>query len=347
MQQQPAPDTRTASDTVLEVEGLQTHFFTRSGVARAVDGVSFDLKRGETLGLVGESGCGKSVTSLSILRLVPDPPGRIVGGAVRLDGRNLLDFPEERMKQVRGNDISMIFQEPMTSLNPVFTIGQQISEAILLHQGLSKKAALEKAVEMLKLVHIPEPQRRVREYPHQLSGGMRQRVMIAMALSCNPRVLIADEPTTALDVTIQAQILDLILELQERLGTAVIMITHDLGVIAETARRVVVMYAGRKIEEAEVVSLFREPLHPYTHGLLASVPHLAVLSGKEEKKERLAEIKGIVPPLTSLPPGCAFAPRCPHADEQCRGEYPPYEEKRPGHWAACWHAERIAEAGSG
>jgi oligopeptide/dipeptide ABC transporter ATP-binding protein len=345
--QQPAPETRTASDTVLEVDGLQTHFFTRSGVARAVDGVSFDLKRGETLGLVGESGCGKSVTSLSILRLVPDPPGRIVGGAVRLDGRNLLDFPEERMKQVRGNDISMIFQEPMTSLNPVFTIGQQISEAILLHQGLSKKAALDKAVEMLKLVHIPEPQRRVREYPHQLSGGMRQRVMIAMALSCNPRVLIADEPTTALDVTIQAQILDLILELQERLGTAVIMITHDLGVIAETARRVVVMYAGRKIEEAEVVSLFREPLHPYTHGLLASVPHLAVLSGKEEKKERLTEIKGIVPPLTSLPPGCAFAPRCPHADEQCRTEYPRYEQKRSGHWVACWHAERIAEAGGG
>jgi len=337
----------TDDEKVLEVENLQTHFFTRTGIARAVDGVSFDVRRGETLGLVGESGCGKSVTSLSILRLVPDPPGRIVGGAVRFDGRDLLALSEDEMKKVRGNDVSMIFQEPMTSLNPVFTIGAQIAEAILLHQGLSKKAAMDKAVEMLKLVHIPEPQRRVREYPHQLSGGMRQRVMIAMALSCNPRVLIADEPTTALDVTIQAQILDLILELQERLGTAVVMITHDLGVIAEVARRVVVMYAGRKIEEADVVPLFKEPLHPYTHGLLASVPHLDLLAGKEQKKTRLAEIKGIVPPLTALPVGCNFAPRCPHADDKCRGEYPPYEQKRSGHWAACWHAERIAEAGGG
>ena len=340
------PHSRNSGATdavVLEVEDLKTHFFTRSGVAKAVDGVSFALKKGETLGLVGESGCGKSVTSLSVLRLVPEPPGRIVGGAVRLDGRDLLQLSEERMKEVRGNDISMIFQEPMTSLNPVFTIGQQISEAVLLHQGGSKKEAMERAIEMLRLVHIPEPARRVREYPHQLSGGMRQRAMIAMALSCNPRVLIADEPTTALDVTIQAQILELILELKERLGTAVIMITHDLGVIAETAQRVVVMYAGRKIEETDVVSLFHRPLHPYTHGLLASVPHLEVLSGREkDRKARLAEIPGIVPPLTGLPSGCAFAPRCPYADDQCREAYPPYEEKLSGHFAACWHTTRIA-----
>ena len=348
MEDQPGQAAHAASESILEVEGLSTHFFTRTGVARAVDGVSFSLARGETLGVVGESGCGKSVTSLSILRLVPDPPGRIVAGQVRLDGRNILDLSEDEMKQVRGNDISMIFQEPMTSLNPVFTIGQQISEAVLLHQGLSKKEAMDKAVDMLKLVHIPEPERRVKEYPHQLSGGMRQRAMIAMALSCNPRVLIADEPTTALDVTIQAQILDLILELKERLGTAVIMITHDLGVIAETAQRVVVMYAGRKIEEADAVSLFQRPLHPYTHGLLASVPHLEVLAGKDvDKKKRLAEIPGIVPPLTSLPVGCSFAPRCPYADDKCRAEYPAYEERSAGHWAACWHADRLAEQASG
>ena len=348
MDDKPGQAPRESADAVLEVENLQTYFFTRSGIAKAVDGVSFSLGRGETLGVVGESGCGKSVTSLSILRLVPDPPGRIVGGSVRLDGKDVLQFSEEKMKEVRGNDISMIFQEPMTSLNPVFTIGQQVSEAILLHQGLSKKAAMEKSVDMLKLVGIPEPHRRVREYPHQLSGGMRQRVMIAMALSCNPRVLIADEPTTALDVTIQAQILDLILELKDRLGTAVIMITHDLGVIAETAQRVVVMYAGRKIEEADVVSLFKTPLHPYTHGLLASVPRLEIMSGQERKaSERLAEIPGIVPPLTALPAGCAFAPRCPHADDQCHKQYPPYERKREGHWAACWHSDRIEAAGRG
>ena len=336
----------TNSNVILELDNLQTHFFTRSGVARAVDGVSFSLDRGETLGVVGESGCGKSVTALSILRLVADPPGRIVGGEIRFDGRDLLSLNEEEMKQVRGNDISMIFQEPMTSLNPVITIGHQISEAILLHQGLTKKDALDKSIEMLRLVKIPEAQRRVREFPHQLSGGMRQRVMIAMALACNPRVLIADEPTTALDVTIQAQILDLILELKERLGTAVIMITHDLGVVAETTQRVVVMYAGRKIEEADVVELFQRPLHPYTHGLLASVPHLAVMSGKaHHEKERLAEIPGIVPPLTDLPSGCAFAPRCPHADAQCLAAYPAYERKRSGHWAACWHADRIEGAG--
>ena len=347
MDDQPGQDPHISSEKVLEVENLQTHFFTRSGVARAVDGVSFHLNRGETLGVVGESGCGKSVTAMSILRLVPDPPGRIVGGSIRLDGRDILAMSDEQLKQVRGNEISMIFQEPMTSLNPVITIGHQVAETILLHQGLSKAAAIDKAVDMLKLVHIPEPERRVKEFPHQLSGGMRQRVMIAMALSCNPRVLIADEPTTALDVTIQAQILDLILELKERLGTAVIMITHDLGVIAETAQRVVVMYAGRKIEETDVVSLFQNPLHPYTHGLLASVPHLALLSGKEQQAtDRLEEIPGIVPPLTALPTGCAFAPRCPHADDKCRAEYPNYERKAEGHWAACWHTERIAAGAS-
>ncbi|MDP6708502.1 MAG: ABC transporter ATP-binding protein [Alphaproteobacteria bacterium] len=333
---------------VLEVEDLQTHFFTRGGIVKAVDGVSFDLRRGETLGIVGESGCGKSVTALSVLRLVADPPGRVVGGRVRLDGRDLLALSEPEMKEIRGNDISMIFQEPMTSLNPVLTIGYQIAEAVLLHQGLSKAAAAEKALEMLELVKIPEARQRMKEYPHQLSGGMRQRAMIAMALSCNPKVLIADEPTTALDVTIQAQILDLIVELQEQLGTAVILITHDLGVIAETARRVVVMYAGRKVEESGVHALFDAPMHPYTHGLLASVPRLAIMEGKEQAEgERLMEIPGIVPALVELPPGCTFAPRCAFADEQCRAEYPPYEEKRPAHWAACWHSDRLYGDGHG
>ncbi len=335
-------------DRVLEVEGLKTYFYTREGIVKAVDDVSLHLHRGETLGIVGESGCGKSITALSILRLVPDPPGKIVAGEIRLEGRNLLELGEEEMRDIRGNEISMIFQEPMTSLNPVLTIGQQISEALILHQGLSKAEALERSIEMLALVRIPEPAQRAKEYPHQLSGGMRQRAMIAMALSCNPKVLIADEPTTALDVTIQAQILDLIVDLQEQLGTAVILITHDLGVVAETVQRVVVMYAGKKVEEAEVTLLFAEPLHPYTHGLLASIPSLAILSGEEERSaERLMEIPGIVPPLSNLPPGCAFAPRCPYADAQCRDAYPPYEEKRPGHWAACWHSERLYGAKDG
>jgi peptide/nickel transport system ATP-binding protein len=332
------PDT---AETVLEVEGLKTYFFTRGGVVKAVDDVSFTLKKGETLGIVGESGCGKSMTALSIMRLIPDPPGRIVGGAVRLDGRNLLEADEAEMRDIRGNEISMIFQEPMTSLNPVLTIGYQIGEALRLHQGMSKSQAMNRAIEMLQLVKIPEAAQRVKEYPHQLSGGMRQRAMIAMALACNPKVLIADEPTTALDVTIQAQILDLIVNLKDQLGTAVILITHDLGVIAETAQRVVVMYAGRKVEEADVLSLFDTPLHPYTNGLLASVPHLAIMSGEEEAAERLTEIPGIVPALNDLPAGCAFAPRCPFADEKCQVEYPPYEQKRPGHWAACWHSDRL------
>ncbi len=336
---------------ILAVEGLKTFFHTRQGVVRAVDGVSYDLKKGETLGVVGESGCGKTVTALSILRLVPFPPGKIEAGRVLLGGRDLLALSEREMQSVRGNDISMIFQEPMTSLNPVLTIGHQIGEAIVLHQRLSKKAALEKSLEMLHLVNISEPRRRVKEYPHQLSGGMRQRVMIAMALSCNPRVLIADEPTTALDVTIQAQILELILEMQQKLDTAVILITHDLGVIAETAQRVVVMYAGKKVEEAPVEELFGNPLHPYTHGLLASVPRLAAGSraggrGRAGTRagaggRRLAEIPGIVPSLHDLPGGCAFAPRCAHADNRCLAETPPLEEVQPGHPAACWHSAKL------
>jgi peptide/nickel transport system ATP-binding protein len=342
-----APLPARASDTterVLEVEGLKTYLFTRQGVVRAVDDVSFAAERGETLAIVGESGCGKTMTALSLLRLVPEPPGRIVGGAIRLDGRDLVRLDEAAMRKVRGNEISMIFQEPMTSLNPVMTIGAQISETIRLHQDLSKAAAMEKAVAMLQLVRIPEAARRAREYPHQLSGGMRQRAMIAMALACNPRILIADEPTTALDVTIQAQILDLILDLQQKLGTAVILITHDLAVVAETAHRVIVMYAGKKVEEAGVEELFGAPLHPYTHGLLASIPQLAVIGGAAANADgdrRLKEIPGVVPALTDLPPGCAFAPRCPFADAQCRAAAPGYEQKRPGHWAACWHSERL------
>jgi peptide/nickel transport system ATP-binding protein len=334
---------------VLQVDGLRTLFFTRQGLVRAVDDLSFHVGRGEVLAIVGESGCGKSMTALSIMRLVPTPPGRIDAGQVRLEGRDLLALDEEAMRAVRGNEISMIFQEPMTSLNPVLTVGEQIAEAVRLHQPVSKAEAWTRAVEMLNLVRIPEPVQRAKEYPHQLSGGMRQRAMIAMALACNPKVLIADEPTTALDVTIQAQILDLILKLQEERGTAVILITHDLGVVAESAHRVIVMYAGRKIEEAPVEDLFDRPLHPYTHGLMASVPHLAVLGGDEseanDEPPRLQEIPGMVPPLAALPQGCAFAPRCAHADETCRAVYPDYVERRPGHWAACWHAERLYGGG--
>ncbi|MGK0172423.1 MAG: peptide/nickel transport system ATP-binding protein [Gammaproteobacteria bacterium] len=335
---------------LLQVKDLSTNFFTRSGVVTAVNGVSFDVHAGETVGVVGESGCGKSVTALSILRLVADPPGRIVSGEILLDGRDLLSVSEQEMKKIRGNDISMIFQEPMTSLNPVITIGHQIAESLILHQGMTRKEALIRAIEMLELVRIPEAAKRIKEYPHQLSGGMRQRVMIAMAVSCNPKVLIADEPTTALDVTIQAQILDLILNLQKDLGTAVVLITHDLGVVAETAKRVVVMYAGRKVEESDVEGLFAKPMHPYTEGLLSSVPHLGVIASEDPSAAtepgdvRLTEIPGIVPALINLPPGCTFAPRCPYADEQCRNSYPPYEEKMAGHWSACWHSDRIGTA---
>jgi peptide/nickel transport system ATP-binding protein len=330
------------TEALLEVDNLQTYFFTRQGVVKAVDGVSFTLRRGETLAIVGESGCGKSITALSLLRLIPDPPGRIVTGSIRLDGTELMQLDEGELRKVRGNDISMIFQEPMTSLNPVMTIGRQIAEVVLLHENTTRAAALEKAVEMLRLVRIPEPEQRIKEYPHQLSGGMRQRAMIAIALACNPKVLIADEPTTALDVTIQAQILELIVELQQKLDTAVILITHDLGVVAETAQRVIVMYAGKKVEEAVVGELFARPLHPYTHGLMASIPRLDLMRGAErDTPERLQEISGIVPALNDLPAGCVFAPRCAFADDRCRAQYPPYEEKRPGHWAACWRSDAL------
>src|SRR6186713_916550 len=333
---------------LLEVEDLGTWFYTRQGIVKAVDGVNFGVASGETLAIVGESGCGKSMTALSLMRLIPDPPGRIVSGAIKLGGKDLLKLPEEEMRKVRGNEISMIFQEPMTSLNPVMTIGRQISEALILHRDLDKNAAWKRSIEMLDLVKIPEPTQRAKEYPHQLSGGMRQRAMIAMALACNPKVLIADEPTTALDVTIQAQILDIILDLQKKLGTALILITHDLGVVAETAQRVIVMYAGKKVEEAPVGELFARPLHPYTHGLMASIPRLELMrGGTGETKKRLQEISGIVPALTNLPPGCAFAPRCPFADDQCRREAPPYAEKRPAHWTACWHSERLYGADHG
>ena len=334
---------------LLSVDDLRTYFFTRQGLVKAVDGVSFALKRSETLAIVGESGCGKSITALSLMRLVPEPPGRIVEGSrIVLDGVDLLALGDAEMRKVRGNDISMIFQEPMTSLNPVMTVGRQIGEVLTLHQGLSRSAAEKKAVEMLRLVKIPSPEQRVREYPHQLSGGMRQRVMIAIALACNPKVLIADEPTTALDVTIQAQILELIVELQQKLGTAVILITHDLGVVAETAQRVIVMYAGRKVEEAPVEELFARSLHPYTRGLMASIPRLDLMRGHgDASPDRLQEIPGIVPALYALPKGCAFAPRCPLADDHCRQHYPAYEEKQPGHWVACWKSDLVGGGSHG
>jgi len=348
----PGPDSKArateAAERVLEVDNLQTFFYTRGGLVKAVDGVSFSLGRGATLAIVGESGCGKSVTALSLMRLISDPPGRIVGGAIRLDGVDLMGLDEATMRTIRGNQISMVFQEPMTSLNPVMTIGRQIGEALVLHQDMSQKAATNRAIEMLHLVGIPEPKQRVKEYPHQLSGGMRQRAMIAMALACNPKVLIADEPTSALDVTIQAQILDLIRKLQRELGTAVILITHDLGVVAETAERVIVMYAGRKVEEATVGELFARPLHPYTRGLMNSIPRLALMRRETNRQaQRLQEIPGIVPALSNLPQACTFAPRCAFADDKCRGQFPPYQEKRPDHWAACWHSDAIAEKANG
>ena len=329
-----------ADDMVLDVKNLQTVFFTNSGLFKAVDDISFSVRRGETLAIVGESGCGKSVTALSIMRLVPDPPGRIVGGSVALEGTDLLGLDEAEMRAIRGNRISMIFQEPMTSLNPVMRIGDQITEAVRLHRKLTAKEAWNKAVEMLRLVRIPEPEQRAREYPHQLSGGMRQRAMIAMALACRPALLIADEPTTALDVTIQAQILALIVELQKELGTGLILITHDLGVVAQTAQRVIVMYAGKKVEEASVEALFENPRHPYTRGLMASMPAVATFGSNSDA--RLVEIPGMVPSLTNLPPGCAFAPRCPLAIDRCRAEYPPLQDWGDHHFAACWRAAETA-----
>jgi oligopeptide/dipeptide ABC transporter ATP-binding protein len=342
-----AADAEAASGpAVLEIDNLRTHFFTRAGVIRAVDGVSCAVRAGETLGVVGESGCGKSVTALSVLRLVASPPGRIIGGAIRFGGTNLLDLSESEMEDIRGNEISMIFQEPMTSLNPLMTVGRQIAEAIALHQGLSPRGAMDQAAEMLRRVAIPEPEQRLHAYPHQLSGGMRQRAMIAMALSCNPRVLIADEPTTALDVTIQAQILELMRELQETFGTAILLITHDMGVVAENADRVVVMYAGRKVEEASAQVLFEQPGHPYTRGLLGSIPKLDVAAHSDARRTRLDEIKGMVPSLHNLPDGCTFAPRCAFATDQCRAAYPPLMQHRPGHAIACWHAEKLLTGAS-
>jgi peptide/nickel transport system ATP-binding protein len=321
--------------TLLEVTGLRTQFFSEDGVTRAVDGVSFSIAPGETLGLVGESGCGKSVTALSILRLLPRN-GRVVEGTVRFENNDLLALSESEMRQIRGNRIAMVFQEPMTSLNPVHTIGQQIAEAARIHQGLGRAAAMARAEEMLRLVRIPDADRRIGDYPHQFSGGMRQRAMIAMALTCSPTLLIADEPTTALDVTIQAQILRLMLDLKERIGAAILLITHDLGVVAETCQRVIVMYAGRTVEEAPVLELFDHPAHPYTRGLLTSIPH-----GAGRRRKRLPEIPGVVPSLRAPIVGCAFAPRCAWALEVCRQEAPPIRAVASGHHVACFRAEQV------
>ncbi len=327
---------------LLQIDQLQVHFRTPGGVVRSVNGISFDVNAGETVAIVGESGCGKSVTSMAVLRLVPTPPGRMAG-RILFEGRDLLQASEEQMRDLRGNEISMIFQEPMTSLNPVLTIGQQIGETLQLHQGLTAAQAESRALEMLRLVGITAPQRRLGEYPHQLSGGMCQRVMIAIALACGPKLLIADEPTTALDVTVQAQILDLMRDLQQRLGTAIMLITHDLGVVAQSAHRVIVMYAGRKVEEARVGDLFDRPLHPYTQGLLRAVPRLgSSLTG--DGRADLAEIKGSVPDLRKPLVGCAFASRCPKADALCRSSVPRTNEWAPGHWAACHHTEVGATA---
>ncbi len=326
---------------LLEVENLQTHFRTPDGVNRAVDGVSFSVNEGETLAIVGESGCGKSVTAMSILRLISEPPGKIAG-SIRFMGQDLLSLPEKQMRSIRGNAISMIFQEPMTSLNPVLTIGRQLRETLLLHQAISGQQANARATEMLDLVGISEAPRRLNEYPHQLSGGMRQRVMIAMALACNPRLLIADEPTTALDVTIQAQILDLMADLKNKIGAAIVLITHDLGVVAEVAERVMVMYAGRKVEEAPVGELFAHPLHPYTQGLLGAVPKLG--TSLQGHTSRLKEIPGLVPSLKQKIKGCVFASRCPLAKEPCHEIAPAMQDKGHGHLVACHFAGEVAFA---
>jgi peptide/nickel transport system ATP-binding protein len=322
------------AERLLEVKNLKTYFFTDEGTVRAVDGVDLHIDKSETLGVVGESGCGKSVTALSVMKLIPQPPGKIVEGQIIYDGKNLVDLPAGQMRKIRGKEISMIFQEPMTSLNPVFTCGEQIAEALRLHEGLGRREAMDKTVEMLKLVHIPNAERRVKEYPHQLSGGMRQRIMIAMALSCNPKLLIADEPTTALDVTIQAQILELLNELKGRLKMAIMLITHDMGVIAETAQRVVVMYAAKVAEEASVGDLFKEPLHPYTQGLLRSIPRIDLAA---TERRRLEVIGGTVPTLRGeIAPGCRFAPRCPFVKPVCTEKDPVLKEVKPGHKVSCW-----------
>jgi oligopeptide transport system ATP-binding protein len=317
--------------TLLQVKDLQTQFFTQDGIVKAVDGVSFNLEEGETLGIVGESGCGKSVTVLSIMRLIPNPPGKIVGGQVLFDGEDLLKVDDEEIRRVRGNKIAMIFQDPMTSLNPVLTICRQISESLELHLNMSKDAARKRSIELLELVGIPEAAKRIDDYPHQFSGGMRQRVMIAMGLSCNPQLLIADEPTTALDVTIQAQIIDLVKRLQRELGMAVIWITHDLGVVAGMCKRVLIMYAGNIIEQAPVEEVYANPRHPYTLGLLASIPRLDAV-----RKSRLSPIEGLPPDLIDMPDACPFNPRCPYVQDVCRQKKPQLRSVGPEHQIACW-----------
>ncbi|WP_316570207.1 ABC transporter ATP-binding protein [Neobacillus sp. YIM B06451] len=322
--------TITEKKTLLEIKNLKTHYFTEDGVVPAVDGVDFKIKKGETLAIVGESGSGKSQTSLSIIRLIPSPPGKIVAGEINYDGENLLEKSETQMRQIRGNKISMIFQEPMTSLNPVFRVGDQISESLILHQGMTPKQAMEQSIKLLKLVGIPEAERRVQAFPHELSGGMRQRVMIAIALACNPELLIADEPTTALDVTIQNQILELMKDLKAKLDTSIMLITHDLGVVAEMADRVVVMYSGQIVEQGDVFTIFENPKHPYTEGLLKSMPT------PEKKQGQLYAIDGVVPNPLNLPPGCRFAPRCEYARDLCRAEMPETVVISEEEQVRCW-----------
>ncbi|AEG57894.1 ABC transporter ATP-binding protein [Sinorhizobium meliloti] len=328
---------RTVGEEILlDVRNLETHFYGEESITRALGGISFQVKKGETLGVVGESGCGKSVTALSILRLLPKLAAETVGGEVWFQGHNLLELPEREMRKIRGDKIAMIFQDPMTSLNPVHTVGRQIAEAVQIHTGASRTIAMAKAEEMLRFVRISDPERRVNNYPHEISGGMRQRVMIAMALACSPELLIADEPTTALDVTIQAQILRLIVDLKERMGTAVMFITHDLGVVAETCQRVIVMYAGRIVEQATVTDLFARPMHPYTRALMRSVP-----DRRQGRQRRLPEIPGIVPSLREPIVGCSFAPRCPFSIDICRLQTPVLSDVESGHAAACWRSEEI------
>lgn len=335
----PQEGEKAVTERVLEVNNLRTHFFTDEGLVPSVDGVSFYLDQEETLGIVGESGCGKSVTSLSIMQLVPQPHGRIVGGEILFQGENLITKSPDQMRKIRGNEMAMIFQEPMSSLNPVYTVGNQIAETVILHERLSRREAFNRAVEMLRLVGIPSPEQRARDYPHQLSGGMRQRVMIAMALACNPKLLIADEPTTALDVTIQAQILDLMKKLKSDFHASIMLITHDLGVVAEMCDRIAVMYAGKVVEEGSTAEVFREPLHPYTQGLLASIPRI-----DENRLEKLHVIEGTVPNLLHLPSGCSFAPRCPKAMDICRRESPILEEMGEGRKVSCWLYDKGKEA---
>ncbi|MCP3380320.1 ABC transporter ATP-binding protein [Bradyrhizobium sp. CCGUVB4N] len=327
----------SSDDVLLDVRDLETHFYGEDSVTRALGGITFQVKSGETLGVVGESGCGKSVTALSILRLLPKATAKTVGGEIRFQGRDLLKLSEGEMRKIRGDRVAMIFQEPMTSLNPVQTVGRQIAEAVQIHTGASRSAAMARSLELLNLVRIADPERRIRNYPYEMSGGMRQRAMIAMALACSPELLIADEPTTALDVTIQAQILRLIIELKERMGTAVMFITHDLGVVAETCQRVIVMYAGRIVEQATVVDLFARPTHPYTQALMRSVP-----DRRHGRRRRLPEIPGIVPSLREPTVGCSFAPRCSFVSDICRERAPSLRDVLPGHTAACWRAEEVA-----